>query len=169
MIDVIGLEFNDDLSHFLEWYLKEKPGVCIPINEQPVFFVEDVTGVVIYRHKDYQVQLFTCAPNGVIPSHTHPNVDSFEVSLWGMEFSLEGKKIISIKHSLNSKTFSYLPIRVLPKSEHGAKAGVKGGCFLSIQRWLNGVKPTSVGNDWAGDLNMGNNHSTQIKTKEIVV
>ena len=76
-----------------------------------------------------------------------------------MEFNLKGESILPMEHS---EVFPYHTIRVLPESKHDAKAGPKGGCFLSVQHWLNGVKPTSVGNDWVGDSNMGENHTSQI-------
>jgi hypothetical protein len=40
-------------------------------------------------------------------------------------------------------------IRVLPSSLHSGIAGKRGGSFLSVQHWLNGVKPTTVGHSWA--------------------
>ena len=39
-------------------------------------------------------------------------------------------------------------VRVHPHSPHTTDFGEKGGCFLSVQKWLNGVAPTSVGNNW---------------------
>ena len=42
----------------------------------------------------------------------------------------------------------YYTVRVLPNAVHGAKAHKDGGCFMSVQHWLNGVSPSSVGNDW---------------------
>ena len=84
MKDGTGREFDDDLTHFLQWYLNAGLRLFVP-HDNFIHFVEGVTGVTIYRSEPYQVQLFTATPNTVIPSHTHPNVDSYEVSLSGME------------------------------------------------------------------------------------
>jgi len=35
------------------------------------------------------------------------------------------------------------------ESWHGGIFGKKGGCFLSMQKWLNGVPPSFVGHDWS--------------------
>ena len=61
----------------------------------------------------------------------------------------------------NLSASHYEVVRVLPESPHSAIAGKKGGSFMSVQHWLNDVKPTSVGNDWQGDT-MGKHHTEQI-------
>ena len=60
----------------------------------------------------------------------------------------------------------YNVVRVLPESEHSAKAGPTGGCFLSVQQWLNGVEPSAVGMDWKGGSSMGDGHDSQITSTE---
>jgi len=161
MIDGIGKEYNDDLTDFLEWYLKESPPISIPRGTPPVYFVEKVTGVVIYRKYPFQVQLFTVEPSGVIPAHHHPNVDSYEVSLWGVYFYIyEGGEKLGIHPNIMRQQGH--AIRVLPEADHGAKASHAGGCFLSIQKWLNDVPASSVGNDWVGKETMGDSHTAQL-------
>jgi len=171
MQDGTGREFNDDLTTFLKWYLDAGLRIFTPLNDA-VHFVENVVGTTIYRHGPFQVQLFTATPNTVIPEHLHPNVDSYEVALTGMEFTLEGKIVLPMWASemkcedSNLSRAHYSTVRVLPESLHGGRSGPKGGAFMSVQHWLNGVKPTSVGNDWNGGETMGNDHTTQVTTKE---
>ena len=171
MKDGTGREFDDDLTHFLQWYLDAGLRLYVP-HDNFIHFVEGVTGVTIYRSEPYQVQLFTATPNTIIPSHTHPNVDSYEVALSGMEFYLDDKVVLprwyaNIKgNGTNLPDSHYKVVRVLPESPHSAIAGDKGGAFMSVQRWLNGVEPTSVGNDWDGTT-MGAHHSDQVLTTEI--
>tara|TARA_R100000353_G_C6413001_1_gene170976 strand:- start:29 stop:556 length:528 start_codon:yes stop_codon:yes gene_type:complete len=168
MKDGTGREFNDELTSFLEWYLDAGLRIFVP-HENFVHFVEGVTGLTIYRVDEFQVQLFTATPNTVIPSHTHPNVDSYEVALSGMEFYLNDKVVLprwyaDLKASnCDLSTSHYEVVRVLPDCPHSAKAGKNGGSFMSVQRWLNGVEPTSVGNDWDGKT-MGDNHNHQVTT-----
>lgn len=172
MKDGTGREFNDELSHFLDWYRENPQRIYVPL-ENSVHFVEGVTGLTIYRHGEYQVQLFTTTPNTVIPSHVHPNVDSYEVALSGMEFYLNDNECVlpmwfaqTKLGDSNISSAHYKSVRVLPNCPHGAKASDKGGSFMSVQRWLNGVEPTSVGNDWHGDM-MGEQHNEQVTTKEV--
>ena len=161
MIDWMGVDYNDDLTAFLEWYLNASPPIAPPRGAPPVHFVEKVTGVVVYREGQFQVQLFTAAPGAAIPPHHHPNVDSYEVSLWGMRFAIyqNGKKNEMHPNVMRKRGKA---IRILPDTDHEALASKHGGCFLSVQHWLNGTKPSSVGNDWVGLENMGAAHLEQI-------
>ena len=64
---------EDELSHFAHWYLTsgEVDKVYTPI-KNGLLFIEGVSGIVLYRVKCFQVELFICQPNLVIPEHTHP-------------------------------------------------------------------------------------------------
>ncbi len=140
------------LEEFREWWMDTRPFV-VPF-ASPVMTDGNIWGAVLYRRPPWQVQLFVLKPDSVVPPHRHPNVDSFEVYLSGdIEFSLNGDIVTPMEFSAEPGftgahcSFGEV-IRVLPHSPHGAKIGKKGGCFLSIQRWLNGVEPTNVGDDW---------------------
>ena len=160
---------EDELTNFRDWYLDTHPPLLVPFNHF-LHFVEGVTGLTIYRDGPFQVQLFIAAPNTVIPNHIHPNVDSYEVALNGMEFFLNDDVMLSRERNDtpdgNYSDAMYETIRVHPDVPHGGIAGKNGGSFMSIQHWLNGVEPTSVGNDWNGDT-MGNCHTNQVTTKEV--
>lgn len=143
---------RDMLAEFKDWWLESRP-LKIPFDNL-VGMDARVCTAVIYRSPPWQVQLIIFAPNIVVPEHKHPNVDSFEVYLSGdIEFTLEGKVLTTIADGEFADFAGLHPkmgesIRVLPSSWHGGKSGPKGGLFLSIQCWLNGVKPTDVGSDW---------------------
>ena len=134
----------DDLQQFRDWWLKQRPINTPQINA--LSHVAETHGVVLYRQDNYQVELFNVKPNSEIPPHIHPNVDSYEVFIGGdIDFMCDGEY-----HSLHAVGAS---IRVLPSSWHGGKFGERGGCFLSIQKWLNNVEPKFVGDDWVGKDN----------------
>ena len=129
----------DDLEAFMTWWLANR--VINTPCEKETNFNGVLSGVVLYRHGQYQVQLFIVQPNSVIDAHIHPNVDSFEVFVGGdINFMCDG--------NWNDQSVVGAHIRVRETSWHGGKFGPKGGCFLSIQKWLNNVPPTSVGDDW---------------------
>jgi hypothetical protein len=140
----------DQLVKFKDWWLKNRP-LVVP-HDNAVAFDDNIRGLVLYRAECWQVQLFILDPNTNIPEHLHPNVDSFEVFLTGdIEFTINGKVLTPRSDSANfnglSPHFNKF-IRVSPTTWHGGKSAEVGGTFLSIQQWLNGVKPTNVGNDW---------------------
>lgn len=163
--DAMGRIFSDELSQFVLWYSEASLAVPFVPIEGGCSFVEGVTGLVLFRRGQFQVQLFIVDPSVTIPSHVHPNVDSYEVFLSGMQFTFEEEIVITHENALvkNEDTGSALArgycIRVMPHEKHGGTASRGGGSFLSIQHWLNGVSPSSVGNDWEGDT-MGDIHSS---------
>lgn len=133
------MEPFDDLEGFLNWWLTHRP-INTPADDSLVY-QKDTHGAVLYRQEPYQVEIFIVQPNSEIVPHIHPNVDSFEVYVSGdINFSCDGEWFD--QNQLGNH------IRVRPSSWHGGKFGPRGGCFLSVQKWLNGVKPTFVGNDW---------------------
>lgn len=72
-----------------------------------------------------------------------------------MRFTLNGRPLLSEEKAATSLADGSAAacgakIRVRPTDWHAALVGTAGDAFLSIQRWLNGVSPSSVGLDWLG-------------------
>ena len=158
---------QDELSNFANWYLTsgEIDRIYTPF-KNPLLFIEGVSGVVLYRVKPFQVELFICQPNLVIPEHTHPDVDSYELFLYGMKFTHGGETVITDEQAQEEvegmPSYAYETIRVRPNDPHGGTASKNGGSFISIQHWLNDVEPTHVSSNWDGN-SMGTKHSEQAK------
>lgn len=162
---------KDVLTDFLYWFLQK--GLSNP--QIPLFGavnrIEDVTSILLYRKNQFQVQLFAVPGNCVIPEHTHPNVDSYEVYVGGhIKFSHSGKWTAR-DEDINLPTPNGLPtmrgqiVRVRPSDKHGGVFGPGGGVFLSVQHWLNGISPHCVAADYSGPV-MGANHFAQVKYGE---
>jgi hypothetical protein len=135
------------LDEFLAWWLKYR--VIKPPLNAPLNFDGVLHGVVLFRDTPWQVQLFTVPPNAEIPDHVHPNVDSFEVYLAG-EIAFRHRGItVTPREMWGDPSLFGKTIRVRPDDPHGGSFGPAGGAFLSVQHWLHGVEPSSVGNDWA--------------------
>ncbi len=136
------------LEEFMPLWLAKRE-LKLPV-ESPINVDGVLHGVVLFRDGEWQVQLFTVAPYGEIPDHVHPNVDSFEVYLSGeIAFRKNGAYVTTPEMWSDMTKLSGMAIRVTPADPHGGTFGAKGGAFLSVQHWLNGVAPTSVGDDWA--------------------
>lgn len=166
----------DDLTEFMFSFLEKAPvmgyipsGTGMVVNK-----VEDVTTVLLYRSKEFQVQMVCVPANYIIPEHIHPNIDSYEVGVGGgMCFSrnghwitnetidYHGKPVKAYKGpgALNKKRGSC--IRVRPTDVHGGMFGPEGAVFFSIQKWLNGVSPHCVGSDYAGKT-LGPSHDDYV-------
>lgn len=130
---------TDDLTEFKDWWLMHRPFI-IP-EKNMLSHVADTHGSVLYRDGQFQVELFNVRPNSTIPAHIHPNVDSFEVYVSGDIVFMRDGELVE-QHVVGGST------RILPSCWHGGEFGERGGCFLSVQKWLNGVEPKFVGDDW---------------------
>ena len=154
---------KDELKDFKNWYLKNN--IIKTPYDNPLMFIDGIAGITLYRKKPYQVQLFICEPNTLIKEHTHPNIDSYEVFLWGMKFTHKGKTIINeLMAKLKKDDFprcSHWALRVKPNDLHGGLSSDKGGAFISIQKWLNNINPTHVSKDWNGEI-LGTKHQKQL-------
>ena len=163
----------DELEEYCYWFLtSSNPVGWIPF-ENPVWKVEDVTSVLMHRQGQFQTQMFIVPPHTIIPEHTHPNVDSFEIYGGGeINFSHSGK-LVSFSHECAVDPDSPMGlaklhrqfIRVKPNDIHGGFFGANGGVFFSVQRWLNDIKPHCVASDYIGKT-MGPHHLNCVKYGE---
>jgi len=152
----------DELDQFLIWFLAQGPS----LGKSPVISAVTNLGNVTegghvmsgvwYRKEQFQVELFMIAGPMIIPEHTHPNVDSYEVLIGGqIRFSHTGKWLIPDTYCNDisedgSSPYRGNKIRVNHNQFHGGIVGEGGAMFFSVQHWLNGVKPHNIGLDWNG-------------------
>ena len=153
---------HDELSDFLAWFLAQGPVLGkIPVMSAVYNFGQDnqgghVMSGIWYKNKQFQVELFIVSGPCIIPEHTHPNVDSYEVLLGGqIRFSRDGKWMIPETYQVDVNEKGTSPyrgetVRVNHNTPHGGVVGPGGAIFFSVQHWLNGVEPHSVGLDWNG-------------------
>jgi quercetin dioxygenase-like cupin family protein len=152
-------EAKDPLKEFLRFWLASRPintAIDYPTSQHGAG-----TGTVLYRKDEYQVQLFVLKPNSIIEPHIHPNVDSYEVYVNG------DAKLMREGRYFEPKEYGAF-IRVKPSTWHGGEFGPRGCSFLSVQRWLNGVSPTTIGDDWhdaKGNTSGAGNNIKQIVTE----
>lgn len=154
------MEAFDDLTHFAHWFLQQPIGSLTPPGRDAVYDFDELTSMVLYRKGEYQVELFLVKPTTTkmqLPGeHRHPNVDSFEYHLSGdIRFTLNGVQTVpdeqcaALVDGVSWLCGKHLT-RIKPTDWHGASMSAGSGAFLSIQKWLEGVQPTSVGMDWEG-------------------
>jgi hypothetical protein len=159
---------DDDLTRFLRWYMKNAGPLAFAPLLDAVHDVDGVRSVTMFRDPPFQVQMFVVPPNKIIPEHTHPNVDSYEVYVAGqIRFSKQGRWCATEEEANTAVNglcaLRGTAIRVHPSDPHGGSFGPSGGVFLSVQKWLNGVEPTCVANDYTGVV-MGADHLSKVTT-----
>ena len=159
VVNSLKFKPENDLDEYLKWVV-HNISFCPPtVIKNNLSFADGVIGFVLHREGQFQTQLFIAEPNVVVPDHIHPNVDSFEVALHGTTLRHSGMTLITPQYDCAGSA-----IYVGHNDWHGGVASEDGGCFMSVQKWLNGVPPTSVGNDWGGDT-MGPQHDSKIISK----
>ncbi|HYD17819.1 MAG TPA: hypothetical protein VEF76_05020 [Patescibacteria group bacterium] len=158
----------DELQKFAHSYLQNAGALAAVPFHGAVDRVENVTSVLMYRSGQFQVQMFIVPEGTIIPEHVHPNVDSIEVYVGGnYRLSHSGKftnleeDIAEDNNHLKTAKLRGHMIRVRPDHLHGGVFGKGGGVFLSIQHWLNGVKPHCVARDYSGTT-MGPDHKNKV-------
>jgi len=138
-----------NVRDFAHWWLTHKPIQC---PGGAISRIGKISGITLYRNGQFQVQMFIGEPLSSAPKHSHPNIDSVEVVLSG--------ELILDEAGTAIKPGDVVP--VAPGEFHVARAPKEGVCFLSIQKWLNGVNPTSVVDDWDGKP-IDDNHAEALR------
>lgn len=149
------------LTKFLHWFLQQAPvGLVKPPEEDGVLTVhESVLTLTIFRCPPFQVELVILLPNSPAwpGEHRHPNVDSYEVAWYNsVDFTKNGRLcngpelVVPVPVAGCDHVQQAFCVRLTPDDWHGTTPLKKGAALISVQRWLNGVAPTSVGLDWIG-------------------
>jgi hypothetical protein len=95
----------------------------------------------LYTKGQFNLELCVSPRGGAVPMHRHPNIDSWEFYLAGQfDGSVAGKPFCSRPRGA---------VRIMHNQWHGG-CSPEPAAFLSVQKWLNGVRPSSVGMDWEG-------------------
>ncbi len=162
----------DELEKFCSQFIKKMNVLGAVPFAGAVSKIQDVTAILLYRKDQFQVQMFAVPEGTIIPEHTHPNVDSIEVYVGGnIHFSHSGKytcpkNLVFARDGLfGLASRRGETIRVRPNDRHGGVFGEGGRVFLSVQHWLNGVKPHCVAADYTG-VTMGEHHLAGVKHGE---
>ena len=169
----------DDLDKFVNWYLASGSPRSFNVPAQaPIMDIDGILGLTLFRFNEYQVQLFIAGPSVVVPPHSHPDIDSYEMAIFGVQLELNNIVKIPMARCMNAKptqTPWEIPtaidygkrLRVRPGVLHGGLSSPLGGSFLSLQKWLNGGKPSSVAANWVGPT-LGEKHNRHIKFPEFI-
>lgn len=133
---------RSDLETFANWFLEQRVGA---LEYAEVFDYGPVKSAVLCREPPFQVELFIMrAGKPAVAPHRHPNVDSIEICGAG-----------HIAFNLNGRDYPISPgaqLHVGPEDWHSVSELNESVSFYSVQQWLNGKEPSSVGLDWEGTI-----------------
>jgi hypothetical protein len=134
----------DQLEKFCNWFLKNTPVLGAVPFTGAVSKIQDVTAILLYRKDQFQVYVGGNINFSHSGKYTCPKEEVF-----GNDGPL---KLCNRRGER---------IRVRPNDLHGGIFGEGGGVFLSVQHWLNGVKPHCVAADYNG-VTMGDDHLAKV-------
>jgi hypothetical protein len=143
------------VEDFAKWYKINKFPIRPP-QEDPVYVTEISMSYVLFREGQYQAELYLVKPNTGSPDHSHPGVENI-ITLWGGDIGLRANGI-DYGMMLNAPLFGMQCDPIRNGSTHALECGPRGGAFLSLEKWDDGLKPTSVTIRWHGDT-CGDTHT----------
>jgi hypothetical protein len=135
-----------DLESFVVWYVENNMPLLPPKNYE-VFLSDDATASCLFRHKQYQVEMYLIHPNPVIPIHEHPGVENFEVpqGSW-QDINFDLIQTAGQSHGIGFKE----------------RAKNSGFILYSAQKWDDGLELSTIGARWKGHT-AGPKHEALIK------
>jgi hypothetical protein len=140
------------VEEFADWYKANGYPISPPLNEK--VYVTDISySYVLFREGQFQVELYLVAPNTFSPEHSHPGVENIVV-VWGGDIGHTAASITTPPFGAQAPT-------IKDGSSHELHAGNNGCAVLSIEKWSDSIKPTSVSINWKGDT-CGKTHSDLI-------
>jgi hypothetical protein len=157
------------VEEFAEWYMRKGFPIRPPFKD-PVYVTDISYSYVLYRAGQYQAELYLIKPNHDTPDHSHPGVESI-IMIWGGDLNtrIDGQ-LVEYPSTYNSQNmgdgtsnlFGACSKKLTDKETHAVITGPKGGALLSLEKWPNGIVPTSVTVRWQGNT-LGKDHDQTIE------
>lgn len=139
-----------NVVEFAEWYLSSGMPVLLP-EKHEVFVSDDATASCLFRHGQFQFEMYMIHPKPVIPQHEHPGVANIEIpsDLWGAvskKMLQESVQFLGQSHGRS----------IRERAEHS------GFLLFSAQMWDEGLEVSTIGARWKGHT-AGPKHEALIK------
>jgi hypothetical protein len=128
----------ESVEDFCDWYLDNN----LPVyNEKlvEIFKSDDATAFCMFRKGQFQVELYLIHPQPNVQVHEHPDVEVIKVRIHNAQ---DGATVCEVSDTLKNGN----------AHGHGfvAEAANVGFSLLAIQKWKDGVTPTTVAAQWRG-------------------
>jgi quercetin dioxygenase-like cupin family protein len=131
------------LGNFYREYMRGALPMKVP--RDAVRMLVNSTEVVLYREAPFQVELITLRKSSVVPPHSHPNIDTYELLLSGSE-----QATVQVGRRCHGRAKAVKIVSIHRGVVHSAQQGPDcDTAFLSFQYW-HGIAPTFITDDWLG-------------------
>lgn len=138
------------LVEFAHKYFSGGLKILVP-EDREVFETDDATSHCLYRSGQFQVEIYLIHKQPFIPTHEHPYVENIEFSLRN-DFSVSEKNLE--RYYQGAGQTHGTGIRDL--------ANERGFMLISVQRWADGLTPTTISSQWKG-YTAGEKHRSLIR------
>lgn len=144
----INIPSWDTVYDFMVWWFEKGSPLMFPDNV--VNCSDDATSISLFRHGQFQVELYLIFPQPNLPRHEHPDVEVIKLRPDNWEF----------KNGEFRNLTNYEASDTLKQGQsHGAGRNFKesvGGLdtgfgLLAFQKWKEGLKVTTVASRWRGE------------------
>jgi hypothetical protein len=157
------------LEEFAAWYKANEYPMRPPF-EDPVYVTDNSYSYVLFRQGQFQVEMYLIKPNCGCPEHSHPRVENIILFLGGdarpthngVEMNIGGPFVRAAADG-TSPIFGAMGPKITDENTHALLTGAKGAAFLSLEKWPEDIKPTSVVVNWQGSP-VGDTHMPQIQS-----
>lgn len=137
----------NDIEDFADWYMASKMPIRIP-EDSYVYTNENSTAIILFRHKNFQVEMYIGYPETHVEEHFHPDMEVITMQI--------GKMNPGILWGAYTDT-------LLDGQSHSANFSSERGCvFLTFEKWFNEFDMTSASVNWIGKT-AGTKHEKNIK------
>ena len=127
-----------DVVAFAEWYLRSGLPVLLP-EKHEVFVSDDATASCLFRHGQFQFEMYLIHPNPVVPYHEHPGVSNIEIpsNFWSDVTPLLLRGFVQHAGQPHGES-------IRERAEHN------GFLLFSAQMWDEGLDVSTIGARWKG-------------------
>lgn len=158
----------ETVEEFAQWY-RDNGFPLRPPFEDPVYVTDISYSYVLFREGQFQVELYLIKPNSGSGEHSHPGVENIIIplggDLWPSQAGWTPDMTDVLKHPSAEGTslqFGSISPKFTPEMTHALSVKERGGAVLSVEKWPDGVKPSSLSIVWEGEP-VGEVHSTIIQ------
>jgi len=166
-MDLVFPNKTNTVEEFAQWYKQNNYPIRPPAGDC-VYVTDNSYSYVVFRQGNFQAEIYLVKPNSGSPEHSHPRVENI-ILLWGGDafatydgVMVDSPAFVEPKNSDEpSPYFGAMGPKITDKHTHSLRTGSRGAAFLSLEKWPEDVKPTSVVVNWKGAA-IGAQHATHI-------
>jgi hypothetical protein len=126
------------VEDFCEWYLDNNLPIYYDRTPE-VFKSDDATSFCMFKKGQYQVEMYLIHPVPNVTTHEHPDVQVIKVRI---NSAMQEQMSCEVSETLQNGTAhgnGFIP-----------EAAAIGFPLLAVQKWKEGVEPTTVAAQWRG-------------------